>query len=242
MKTIRTILFVAVLLFTGTLGYTNPIGGEEGAHISDHEKNIPVSNVRGVDITIACELYIRQGDEEKLRIEAEKNIFNRLEIEVRDSILYIESDHRDNNFDDWDVEVYLTVKTLRKIDIGGAVKLRTENTLETPKLDLDISGAADIEIEIETEKLLADFSGAVKAELEGRARYVVMDMSGASKVEADDLITDAFYLDFSGFGKADIYSEKVLKVDMSGMGVVKYDGNPDKVEANSSGLGVIKSR
>jgi len=95
---------------------------------------------------------------------------------------------------------------------------------------------------IATEKLLADFSGAVKANIEGKARYVVMDMSGASKVDAEDLVTDAFYLDFSGFGKAEIYAEKVLKVDMSGMGVVRYGGNPTKVEANSSGLGIIREQ
>jgi len=218
---------------------TFPPADAEG--MQEYEKTIRVKNFHGVDITIACELYVRQGDDESLRIEADKDIFDKLQAEVRDSILYLESD-KERNYKDWDVEVYLTVKSLKSIDVGGAVKLRTNGTITGEKLELNISGAADLDMRIDVDKLMADFSGAVNAELEGRARYVVMDMSGASRVDADDLITDAFYLDFSGFGKADVYAEKVLKVDMSGMGVVKYGGNPSKVKTNSSGLGIIKAR
>jgi hypothetical protein len=215
---------------------------DEFLSAQDHEKKIEIKGVKGVDISIGCALYIRQGNREALKIEAEEDIFHFLKVEVRDSILYIDSEKREHDIDDLDVEVYLSVKSLNYIDIGGAVKLETVGILKTGRLEIDVSGAADIEMQIDAEKLLADFSGAVNADIKGKARYVVMDMSGASNVDADDLITDAFYLDFSGFGKAGIYTEKVLKVDMSGMGVVKYGGNPDKVESNVSGLGIIKPR
>jgi len=222
--------------------HAGPYHPGETYHAKDHEKRISISNVRGVDISIACELYIRQGDKESLKIVADKDIFDELDVKVRDSILYIDSDARQHVFDDWDVEVYLTVKALNQIDIGGAVKLRTSGKLITGKLELSVSGAADIRLHIETEKLLVDLSGAVNAELKGEAKYVVMDMSGASNIEADDLITDALYLDFSGFGKAEVYAGKVLKVDMSGMGIVHYKGDPGKVDTRTSGLGIIKSR
>jgi len=238
----RTTSFILGLIFTVMGSFSQAASpADETAGIQDYEKTIQVKNFHGVDITIACELYLRQGDEESLRIEADKDIFHKLQVEVRDSILYLESD-KERNYKDWDVEVYLTVKELKSIDVGGAVKLSTNGTITGKKLELDISGAADLDMRIDVDKLLADFGGAVNAELEGRARYVVMDMSGASNVDADNLIADAFYLEFSGFGKADVYAEKVLKVDMSGMGVVKYGGNPAKVKTNSSGLGIIKAR
>jgi len=230
-----------LLLFTGLLTRASGMDTGEASKVQDHEKNYPVKAFHSLDISIACELYLRQGDEESLRIEADRDIFNKIQVDVRDSVLYLESD-KERNYKDWDVEVYLTVKSLKSIDVGGAVKLRTNGTIEGDKLELDISGAADLDMRIKMDKLLADFSGAVNAELEGEAKYVVMDMSGASNVEADDLITDAFYLDFSGFGKAGIYAQKVLKVEMSGMGVVKYGGEPQKVRTKSSGLGIIKAR
>ena len=240
MRNTRIILSLIFLLMAG-LTQAAGLAPENTSRGGDYERDIEVKGFHGLDVTIACEMYIRQGDEESLRIEAGRSIFDKLDIEVRDSILYIETDH-DRDFDDWDVEVYLTVKSLKSIDIGGAVKLRTNGTLKGDRLELDVSGAADLDMRIEVDKLMADFGGAVNADLEGTARYVVMDMSGASNVEADDLISEAFYLEFSGFGKADVYAEKVLKVDMSGMGVVRYGGNPKKVKSQSSGLGIIKAR
>ncbi|MFP4621468.1 MAG: head GIN domain-containing protein [Bacteroidales bacterium] len=241
MKTIR-IFFITALLFSLTSVYAGHGRAAVDVSVQDKEKEIPISGVRGLDLSIACELNLRQGDKESLRIEADEDIFDKLDVKVKDSVLYIGSKGRNKNFEKWDVEVYLTLKTLEKIDIGSAVKLRTHGTIISNRIDLSVSGAADIELSVDTEKFLADFSGAVKADIAGKASYVVMDMSGASKVDAEDLVTDAFYLDFSGFGKADIYAEKVLKVDMSGMGVVRYGGNPKKVDANSSGLGVIRER
>lgn len=239
MKT--TIRFI-LPFFLMIAGISNLNQAAASTQDDEYTKNYEISGVEELDISIACELYIAQGDEESLKIEAEKNIFHRLKINQKNNTLYIESDEDDINYDDWDVEVYITVKELKSVDIGGAVKMRNKGILKTEKLSLEVSGAADIELEIDVEKLTADFSGAVNAELEGRARYIVMDMSGASKVDAEDLICDAFYLDFSGFGKAEVYAEKVLKVDMSGMGVVRYSGHPGKIETESSGLGVIKSR
>ena len=239
MNIFKPLLSILILI----AGFTNTSQAEgTTTTASDAEKKYEIKDIRGVNLKLACELYIVQGETESLEIEADKDIFHKIKVKQKDSILYIKTDEKNYDFDDWDVEVYLTVKDLRSIDIGGAVKLENQGILKTKKLTVEISGAADIELKIEVEKLLADFSGAVNAEIEGKADYVVMDMSGASKVDAENLVTNAFYLDFSGFGKADVHVEKMLKVDMSGMGVVRYSGNPDRIDTESSGLGVIKSR
>jgi hypothetical protein len=236
MKTLKTILGIGIL-FTGML-----LSSAAYSATQDYEKDYPVQNINGIDLTLACELYIKQGDTESLKIEADEDVLDKIKVKQKDSIVYIKTDKKEYDMDDWDVEIYLTVKTLNSIDIGGAVKLENEGTLKSSKLSIDVSGAADIELNIEVEKLLADLSGAVNADLEGKADYVVIDMSGASKVDAEDLISRAVYLDFSGFGKADVHASEVLKVEMSGMGVVRYSGNPGRINTESSGLGVIKSK
>ncbi|SRR6056297_1658891 len=232
------LLLILTVLFTGILSLGNKALADE----NNFKKEIAIKGINKIDITIACKMYLKQSQTESLRIEADEDIFEKLEIEQKDSTLYIESDCRTNDFDDWDVEIYVSIKELKKLDIGGAVKLKNKDVLKGEKLNIKISGAADLDLNLDVNKLLADFSGAVNADLKGKADYVVMDMSGASKVDADDLISQAFYLDFSGFGKAEIHAEKVLKVDMSGMGVVKYSGNPKKIKTETSGLGVVKAR
>lgn len=235
----NNLLFILILLLAGVFSFSNSVHADEN---DPFKKNITIKDVNKIDITIACKMYLQQSQNESLKIEADKDILEKLDIVQKDSTLYIESDCVHNDFKEWNVKIYVSLKELKKLDIGGAVKLRNNGVLKGEKLNIKISGAADLDLKLDVKKLLADFSGAVNADLEGRADYVVMDMSGASKVDADELITQAFYLDFSGFGKAAIHAEKVLKVDMSGMGVVKYSGNPQKIKTETSGLGKIKAR
>ncbi|MFO8234081.1 MAG: head GIN domain-containing protein [Bacteroidales bacterium] len=239
MEKFKIYILATILMITG-LSVTQAMSFDAAA--KNYEKEYQISNIRGIDLLIDCELYIVQGNDESLRIEADKEIFDRLTVDQDDSTLLIKTDKKKYNHDKWNLKLYLSIQDLRKIKIGGAVKLETKGTLKSSKLTVDISGAADIDMDMEVEKLLADFSGAVNADLRGLADYVAMDMSGASNVNADNLKSRAFYLDFSGFGKADIYAEEVVKIDMSGMGVVKYGGNPDRVETSSSGFGIVKAR
>ncbi|MFP4042921.1 MAG: head GIN domain-containing protein [Bacteroidales bacterium] len=232
---------IAVIIMI--MGFTTDTQGINSyVENNKYEKEYEISNIREIDLLLACEVRLTQGDTESLRITADKDIFDRLTVNQEDSTLFIKTDRDKYDNDKWKVKVYLNINELRNIKIGGAVKLDNENILKSPKLTLDISGAADIDMDIEVEKLLADFSGAVNAEIKGKADYVVMDMSGASNVDTEYLKSRAFYLDFSGFGKAEIFASEVVKIDMSGMGVIRYSGDPEKVQTNSSGLGIIKPR
>lgn len=235
-NSIIAVIIMVVGITTNTQAVNNYIEKDK------YEKEYEISNIREINLLLACEVHLTQADNESLKITAEQDIFNRLTVNQEDSTLFIKTDRDKYDNDKWKVKVYLTINDLRKIKIGGAVKLDNENTLKTPKLTLDISGAADVDLDIDVEKLLADFSGAVNAEIEGNADYIVMDMSGASNVDTENLKSRAFYLDFSGFGKAEIFASEVVKIDMSGMGVIRYSGNPDKIETKSSGLGIIKAR
>jgi len=226
-------------LLAGVFSFSNSVHAGEN---DPFKKNITIKGINKIDITIACKMYLQQSQSESLKIEADEDILEQLDVVQNDSTLHIDSDCAHNDFKEWNVKIYVSLKELKKLDISGAVKLKNKDVLKGEKLSIKISGAADLDLNLDVNKLLADFSGAVNADLEGRADYVVMDMSGASRVDADDLITQAFYLDFSGFGKAEIHAEKVLKVDMSGMGVVKYSGNPQKIKTETSGLGRVKSR
>src|SRR6056297_1711941 len=99
----KTTSFILGLFLTvmGSFSQAATFPPVDAEGMQEYEKTIRVKNFHGVDITIACELYVRQGDDESLRIEADKDIFDKLQAEVRDSILYLESD-KERNYKDWD--------------------------------------------------------------------------------------------------------------------------------------------
>lgn len=209
------------------------------AQAQDRQETYKVTDFTKVYSNVPVRMYIEQGDKEDLSIEADEDMFEELEVYVEDEVLFIVSS-RDKYIKDEKLIVDMVVKELNHIEIVGGAKIKFKTALETDEFRLDISGAADIDMELICNKFMADLSGAANMNVWGKAKYAAWDISGASNIDAVRFITQATYLDFSGAGKAEVYAAKILKAEVSGIGLVKYDGEPSQITKDVSGLGVIK--
>jgi len=205
----------------------------------DRQETYKVSEFTKVYSNVPVRMYIEQGSKEALSIEADNEMFDDLEVYVEDEVLFIVS-AREKYIRNEKLTVDMVVKDLNHIEIVGGAKIEFTTALETDEFRLDISGAADIDMELKCNKFMADLSGAANMNVWGKAKYAAWDISGASNIDAVRFITQATYLDFSGAGKAEVYAAKILKAEVSGIGLVKYDGNPSQITKDVSGLGVIK--
>jgi hypothetical protein len=228
MKKLGIQLMVAIMLLTVST-----------TQAQDRQETYKVSDFIKVYSNVPVRMYIEQGSKEALSIEADDDMFEDLEVYVEDEVLFIVS-AREKYIKDEKLTVDMVVKDLNHIEIVGGAKIKFTTALETDEFRLDISGAADIDIELKCNKFMADLSGAANMNVWGKAKYAAWDISGASNIDAVRFITQATYLDFSGAGKAEVYAAKILKAEVSGIGLVKYDGNPSQITKDVSGLGVIK--
>lgn len=228
MKKLGIQLMVAIMLLTVST-----------IQAQDRQETYKVSDFTKVYSNVPVRMYIEQGSKEALSIEADDDMFEDLEVYVEDEVLFIVS-AREKYIKDEKLTVDMVVKDLNHIEIVGGAKIKFTTALETDEFRLDISGAADIDMELKCNKFMADLSGAANMNVWGKAKYAAWDISGASNIDAVRFITQATYLDFSGAGKAEVYAAKILKAEVSGIGLVKYDGNPSQITKDVSGLGVIK--
>jgi hypothetical protein len=193
---------------------------------------------KAIRVSGAFDILLTQGTAQALTIEADDNLMPIIRTEVKGDELIIETTKPIQN--PHSLKIYLTVVELKKIDISGAVDLKTSNKLIMEELSIDGSGASDSKMEIETKKLDLDCSGGSKFKFSGSATNVTMDVSGAVDIYAYDLQTETFHLDISGAGNAQVSVSKELDADISGAGSVHYKGNPAKLIENVSGAGSIK--
>ena len=91
-----------------------------------------------------------------------------------------------------------------------------------------------------TNKLKLDFSGASNVKLKGSANEVNAEMSGATDFDAYDFVVQNLKIDISGTGNAKIHVTKKLIAAISGIGTIKYKGNPEVVQKDSNFLGSIQ--
>ena len=196
-----------------------------------------VSSFNKIDISGGYEVLINQGSEERLELEVDENLLEYIETETRKNTLYISSKKQIGSASS--LKLYITVVDVEDIDVSGAIELKNKGTYKTANLEIDISGAADIDLDVDVENLNMDISGASETTLSGNARNFEIEISGAGELQAKKLKTRNTTIDISGAGSAIVNVKKTLNVSVSGSGSVKYKGSP-KIKKDISGAGSIE--
>ena len=139
-----------------------------------------------------------------------------------------------------EMTIYLTFKNLNYVDFSGAVEVSAENALTFSELEMDVSGAAEIDLEMKAEKYTAEFSGASEIDFRGSCKTGYIEISGASEFDAEGLQFDELSIELSGASEARIFATNKLRVDASGASEIRYKGNPPNISIDESGASSIK--
>jgi len=229
--------FALAVLLVLQSGCTYAFKGIRGdGNVIKQERSI--SSFDGIDVGGAFNVFLTQGDTEKLVIEADENLMDIIETEVRGSTLKIKTseDIKESS----KLNIYITFKDLKDIDVSGACDLTGENKFKLGDLDLDCSGASEMEMKLSAGNINLDCSGASNAELFGSAQSVNAELSGASKLDAMEFEVAIYDIDVSGASHGKIFVTEELSVEVSGAAHLKYKGEPRIKEHDVSGAGSLK--
>lgn len=233
-------MFILASLFVGIsslfAGCNVPGGAHGDGNVLKETRKVP--SFDGIDVSGAFEIILKQGTIEEVIVEADANLLPLIRTEVAGSTLVIETKKPVHHVTV--MKVFVTVKDLKRIDVSGAVDVRTDGLITVPELSIDASGATDSKLDIAVQKLKLDCSGASKIKFSGTATDVEMDLSGASDIFGYDMLSETYDIDISGAGNAQISVSKKIRAEISGAGTVKYKGSPSEVDQSVSGAGSIK--
>ena len=136
-------------------------------------------------------------------------------------------------------DIKITAPQIKQIDITGAGKLETSDSLVTDDIRLVVSGVGKMELDLHAKKISTVISGSGKIELEGSADELLIDISGAGKVDAEKLTVKTCTANISGSGKCLVDVTDVLTANISGSGSIYHVRQPAVVNRNVSGSGKI---
>jgi len=195
-----------------------------------------------LEIDGAAKVTLKQGDKDQVFVRGNPATQERVEVELDGKTLLI---HTEGNWKFWRKDpliVDVQMREPRAITLSGASDLQASGPVKTPKLSVEISGAADVRLDaLDTDELRFDVSGAGDGRLAGRAGMLVITLSGTGKIRAEELKTKAAKVSISGAGGARLWVTDMLSASISGIGDVDYFGSPGKVSREVSGLGSIKA-
>lgn len=201
------------------------------------ERTEDVDNFTRLDISGNFDVFLLQGKRPGLRIEADENLQDIIKVRQSGSLLVI--DARENIIRAKKKNLYISYTDLERVELNGAIDIKSESTIEVRSLSIFCSGASDMKLDIIADKLHIDVSGATDCDLEGKVDRAELEFSGAGDFNAIDLETKELSIEMNGAGHARVYATEELNVNVSGAGSVRYKGNPN-IQKSISGIGSLK--
>ncbi|MFO7830125.1 MAG: head GIN domain-containing protein [Bacteroidales bacterium] len=235
MKKMPSIFFITIILFANSVFATS---------ISENpKKEIKVGEFTKISLAIPADLYLSQGDENEVYIDASDQILEKIEAEVKNGTLNIQFEKWYNYRGFSDIKIYITVKQIEKLSLAGSGKIISQSPIKADKIGLFVSGSGDIEID---ELIAANVgvmitgSGDIKIQGKSTANSLDANITGSGDLESEEMEFNKADLTITGSGSINANVVDEIDALITGSGRIYYKGNP-LINANITGSGKIRS-
>jgi hypothetical protein len=202
-----------------------------------------ISSFSRVDVRGAMKVNVSQGDVKKVRIEADENLIQYVEIKQEGNNLIIKTRDGYNLDPTSDMRVYVTAPLFKSINVSGACDIIGQGKITNGEnMKMHVSGAGDIKMDVDAPAIEVEISGSGTVNLKGETKDFDLDLSGAANAHCYDLLSENTKVVISGAGDAEVYASVKLDAHVSGAGAVSYKGNATNVNQQVSGAGSVKKK
>jgi hypothetical protein len=232
------------------------IFGQNGKGSTVTEERI-ISGFTSVELDIDATLFVTQGSDYSVKVEAQENLMDAIKTEVVGSELRIKEKHCINKHDP--IKIYVTMPHIENLTLGGSGSIITASRIEATYFHAEVAGSGMF---IGSDSIIADYckttiagsgnlslfgrfgnmtteiSGSGNINLKGVGNDNDIEIDGSGDVHAFDLPVKTCSINISGSGNAEVNVSEQLDVNISGSGDVFYYGSPI-VSVNTSGSGSV---
>jgi hypothetical protein len=224
-------------------------------------RDFDLTNFTKIVIDNAFEATVTRGDSYLVRITADDNLFQYLEVNASRDSLHIGLKHN-YIYQRTTQKTTITLPALSELTLDGGSRATASGFTSSNAMSFDLSGASQLVIDsfkagnttiegsgaaqisgaIDAGDVQLEISGAARAQLEGKANSLDMEASGGSQAALSKLTATNANIRVSGGSAAEVNVTGTLNADISGGGRLTYEGHPTLGRVNVSGGGTIKER
>lgn len=212
---------------------------------SSETRVLAIDDFDAIDVSHAFEIiFSPQVAEGAVELTAPVNLFDCIKCEVDDGCLEVRYIRNVKIGMDTDRPM-LRLSSLEKfksIDISGASRMVSEDTLRLADVEIDISGASGMDVDLTADKLFFDISGASGVTVGGTCGELGMDVSGASHADMSALKAGYCDVECSGASKLSVWCEKEISIDCSGASKINVFGPGTITRQDVSGASNISRK
>lgn len=203
-------------------------------------KNYSISGFTEVNLAGNMDVYLTQGSTYSVRVEADENLFDYLEVEKDGNELEISATRGYNLRPRAGLKVFVTAPTFEAAELAGSGKIISQSKITNAKrIRINVAGSGDVQLDVNAPEVKADVAGSGSVTLNGETKEFLVDIAGSGDVRAFNLMTEVSKIDIAGSGNVEVSASRELDVDVAGSGNVLYKGDP-RVKQSKMGSGGVR--
>ncbi len=213
---------------------------ESDWNIDGYQKTFDMDDFSEIDIQSAFKVQVMQDDEFEVIAAGNKSDVNDVVVEKIGSKLKVRYTGKLMDIGDKPekITIFLKMPDVQKAEFSGAVKAYIEG-FENLSTDLELHGAAYVEMEGEAEYIKASLDGASKLQLSGNGNRLETKIMGASTLNAFDFEAKEVEVSTYSASTANVHATEVLIAKTFGASTVNYKGEA-RVEIEKSGNSTVR--
>lgn len=203
-------------------------------------RNFNLSGFDKVSMGSAFRIELKQGSKYSISTTGRSEDLQDLEATVKGDVLHLGYKGNNWNKNRKTVTVNITMPALEGVDFSGACKAHVAPFTGVGNMDVEVSGASQVNMEMSAPKLTFDLSGASSLVLVGKGDVLSGEVSGASSFKGRDFAARTVNIDASGASSAAVMASNAVHADASGASSIRYSGSAKDIHSSSSGASSVK--
>ncbi len=194
--------------------------------LSEDQREYDIEDFSEIEIKSALTVHITQGHGFKVLLDGEKRDINDVVVDKTGDVLtikYVGSKSK-NNKNKSNVKIFITMPHLEEVELGSASDVRISG-FEEPKMEVDLDGAAKLNMDAVVQTLEIEMEGASQCSLSGEGDMLKAKVSGASILKASNFHAAEIELETQNASSASVYANRQLSIEAHGASNVTYAGS-----------------
>lgn len=241
MKQFRRVFSISLLIL---FGFISAIQAENGIKTEIRD----IRNFHAITVSAGIDLFISMGGKEEVKVVADGEIIDDIETTVRGGTLHVTFKEGNwFNIFNWGRtqkprKVFVQVKELKGIHVSSGADVKSENRLRGKHLEMKASSGCDADLEVDYEVIKLETSSGSDVRLKGIAGSFIAHASSGSDINARNLDAVVCDVTVNSGSDATVSAREELTAKASSGGDIRYYGNPQVKEIETSSGGDISGR
>lgn len=186
------------------------------------------------------DVYLTQGNNESITVEADENLHELILTEVIEGVLKI---HTSENIGKSTAKkVMVSFKDISAITSTSGSDVYSTNTINANHLKLKSTSGSDMKLDVNTSILECKSTSGSDMKLSGKTEKLIAEATSGSDIKASSLMAESSQVKATSGADISVNTSKELTAKATSGGDIKYYGNPEKVNKEDGTSGSIRKR